>query len=216
MDRNEAMSWANQAIWWQVYPLGFSGAPIRDAHPSPAPRLRRLLGWLDYAVEMGVSGLLLGPIFASQTHGYDTVDHFRIDPRLGGDEDFDALVAACQGRGLRILLDGVFSHVGVEHPALSRVLAEGPESHDARLFDIDWNAAGGPAPEYLKGMPLWFASITALTRQLTTRWRQWSIGWPVGLTAGGSTPRIRWGRIFGCASCREFVPITPKRGFLEK
>ncbi len=151
MDRNEAMSWANQAIWWQVYPLGFSGAPIRDAHPSPAPRLRRLLGWLDYAVEMGVSGLLLGPIFASQTHGYDTVDHFRIDPRLGGDEDFDALVAACQGRGLRILLDGVFSHVGVEHPALSRVLAEGPESHDARLFDIDWNAAGGPAPRVFEG-----------------------------------------------------------------
>lgn len=151
MDQNNVTGWANKAIWWQVYPLGFSGAPIRDADPHQAPRLRRLLGWLDYAAEMGVSGLLLGPIFASQSHGYDTVDHFRIDPRLGSDEDFDALVSACRERGLRILLDGVFSHVGVEHPALSRVLAEGPWSPEAGLFDIDWNAPGGPAPRVFEG-----------------------------------------------------------------
>ena len=66
---------------------------------------------------------LLGPVFASGTHGYDTVDHFRIDPRLGDDADFDALVAAAHGRGLRVLLDGVFNHVGREFPAF--VAADG-------------------------------------------------------------------------------------------
>jgi cyclomaltodextrinase / maltogenic alpha-amylase / neopullulanase len=55
--------------------------------------------------------LLLGPVFASETHGYDTVDHFRIDPRLGDEADFDRLVAAAKNRGLRIALDGVFNHV---------------------------------------------------------------------------------------------------------
>lgn len=145
------MGWTEHAIWWQVYPLGFCGAPIRDADPFPAPRLGRLLGWLDYAVELGASGLLLGPIFASQSHGYDTIDPFRIDPRLGGDDDFDALVAACKERGLRLLLDGVFSHVGASHPEVIRALVEGPDSPVAGLFDIDWHAPSGPAPRVFEG-----------------------------------------------------------------
>ena len=145
------MDWVEHAIWWQVYPLGFCGAPIRDPEPTSAPRLRRLMGWLDYAIELGTSGLLLGPVFASQTHGYDTVDQFRIDPRLGGEEDFDALVAACSQRGLRLLLDGVFSHVGAQHPDVIRALDEGPGGSTADLFDIDWNAPGGPAPRVFEG-----------------------------------------------------------------
>lgn len=112
------MSLVDHAIWWQVYPLGATGAPIRG-EASPSDRLRRLEGWLDYAVELGCSGLLLGPVFASTSHGYDTVDHFRIDPRLGTDEDFDRLVASARERGLSIMLDGVFNHVGVRHPMVS-------------------------------------------------------------------------------------------------
>lgn len=99
--------WADHAIWWQVYPLGFTGA----SGTTLAHRLGRLENWLDYAIELGCSGLLLGPVFASETHGYDTVDHFRIDPRLGDLEDFDRLVAQAKQRGLRIALDGVFNHV---------------------------------------------------------------------------------------------------------
>jgi glycosidase len=102
--------WADHAIWWQVYPLGFTGADA-SAQPGVVHRLGRLENWLDYAIEIGCSGLLLGPVFASETHGYDTVDHFRIDPRLGDDADFDRLVAQAKQRGLRIALDGVFHHV---------------------------------------------------------------------------------------------------------
>ena len=113
--------WVRHAVWWQVYPLGFTGAfPARgDATPH---RLGRLDAWLDYAVELGASGLALGPIFASETHGYDTVDYFRVDPRLGDDADFDRLVAAAHDRGLRVLLDGVFNHVGRGHPAFQGAL----------------------------------------------------------------------------------------------
>ena len=114
------MSLLDHAIWWQVYPLTACGAPIHlpDQAASPqrdAHRLPRLLNWLDYAIELGCSGLLLGPVFASTSHGYDTLDHFRIDPRLGDDADFDALVTAARERGLAIMLDGVFNHVGVHH-----------------------------------------------------------------------------------------------------
>ena len=63
------------AIWWHVYPLGACGAPVRDrAGDDAAPRLRRLEPWLDYVVRLGCNGLLLGPIFESVAHGYDTLD----------------------------------------------------------------------------------------------------------------------------------------------
>ena len=113
----KAPSWVDHAIWWQVYPLGFVGA--FPAHQPPGPgehRLRRLVGWFDHAIELGASGVALGPIFASRTHGYDTTDHYRIDPRLGDDADFDHVVAEAHDRGLRILLDGVFNHVGADFP----------------------------------------------------------------------------------------------------
>jgi glycosidase len=113
-------SWVAHAIWWQVYPLGFVGAfpaPEGSAPPDRGDhRLRRLAEWFDHAIELGASGIALGPIFASRTHGYDTTDHYRIDPRLGDDGDFDYLVGEAHGRGLRVLLDGVFNHVGVDFP----------------------------------------------------------------------------------------------------
>lgn len=110
------MSIMEHAVWWQVYPLGATGAPIREVTESGVHhRLRRLEAWLDYVVELGCNGLLLGPIFTSTSHGYDTLDHLQIDPRLGDDADFDRLMSACRRRGLLVLLDGVFNHVGVNH-----------------------------------------------------------------------------------------------------
>jgi glycosidase len=110
-----APGWVKHAIWWHVYPLGFVGAFPAQNSPGPAEhRLGRIVDWLDHAVELGTSGIALGPIFASRTHGYDTTDHYRIDPRLGDDGDFDRLVEEAHRRGLRVLLDGVFNHVGTD------------------------------------------------------------------------------------------------------
>jgi cyclomaltodextrinase / maltogenic alpha-amylase / neopullulanase len=110
-------AWVEHAIWWQVYPLGFVGAfPAGQPPGAGEHRLRQLVDWLDHAIALGASGIALGPIFASRTHGYDTTDHYRIDPRLGDDADFDYLVAEARRRGLRVLLDGVFNHVGVDFP----------------------------------------------------------------------------------------------------
>ncbi len=133
--------WVEHAIFWHVYPLGFVGAEIRAERPaSLVHRLGRLTGWLDYAIELGASGLLLGPIFAAASHGYDTIDHFRLDPRLGDDADFDALIEAARRRGLKVVLDGVFNHVSRRHPAFQELVAEGPRSPLASWFRLD-----GPA-----------------------------------------------------------------------
>ncbi|WP_102143774.1 alpha-amylase family protein [Mycobacterium hubeiense] len=107
--------WVEHAIWWQIYPLGFVGAYPADPPPTPDQhRLRRIVEWFDHAIDLGASGLALGPVFASRSHGYDTTDHYRIDPRLGDDTDFEYLIAEAHRRGLRILLDGVFNHVGTD------------------------------------------------------------------------------------------------------
>jgi glycosidase len=142
-------SWAEHALWWQVYPLGFVGAEREaSACAGVMHRLEHLAGWLDYAVTLGASGILLGPVFASSTHGYDTVDHFQIDKRLGDEADFDALIKAAHDRGLRIVLDGVFNHVGREHPLFQRALAAGPHSPEAVWFRLIPPADKGEQPDY--------------------------------------------------------------------
>ena len=135
--------WVRHAVWWQVYPLGFLGAPAEgDAGAEPVHRLRGLEPWLDHVIRLGANGLALGPVFASETHGYDTVDHLRIDPRLGTEDDLRALVAAAHDRGIRVLLDGVFHHVGRGAPQFRDVLEKGRESAYAGWFRIDWDADG--------------------------------------------------------------------------
>ena len=130
------MSWVDSALWWQVYPLGFGGAE-KQADPDQVLQ-HRLPGaqWLDYLVELGCNGLALGPIFASQTHGYDSVDLLRLDPRLGDDDDFDALVRGCRERGIRLLLDGVFNHVGRGHPRVAAAFEQGIGSEAARWLHL--------------------------------------------------------------------------------
>ena len=96
------MDWVASVIWWHSYPLRFVGAEARaDELPEGQVehRLGRITGWLDYLIELGANGLMLAPVFASTSHGYDTLDYFRVDPRLGdlddlrelGVDDFPAL-----------------------------------------------------------------------------------------------------------------------------
>ena len=141
-------AWVEHGIWWHVYPLGATGAPIRPAGPAdgaPAPRLESLVAWLDYLVDLGASGLALGPIFEASTRGYDTTDHFRIDPRLGDDAVFDRLAEACRDRGVALMLDGVLNHVGTAHPLFRAAVAGGGERRLFYFDDAD-GSSGPPAP----------------------------------------------------------------------
>ena len=68
---------------------------------------------LDYIQSLGVSILYLNPIFeAHSNHRYNTADYMKIDPLLGTKEDFSKLCAEAKRRGIKIILDGVFSHTG--------------------------------------------------------------------------------------------------------
>ena len=100
----------------------------------------------DYLADLGVSHLYTSPLLAAvpgSTHGYDVVDHTRVDPELGGEEGRRALKAALDAAGLGLVLDIVPNHAGVAVPAANPtwwdVLKYGEKSQYARFYDIDWS-----------------------------------------------------------------------------
>jgi cyclomaltodextrinase / maltogenic alpha-amylase / neopullulanase len=84
---------------------------------------------LDYLQDLGITALYLNPIFQSASnHRYHTHDYYKVDPLLGGDEAFDALVAECRRRGMQIVLDGVFNHASRGFFPFNDVLENGQAS----------------------------------------------------------------------------------------
>ena len=130
--------WVDHLIGWHVYPLGFVGAPARLESQEVSHRLAHLGAWLDHAVALGCSSLALKPVFSSASHGYDTLDYFTIDPRLGDDDDFDHLLQAAHARGLSVLLDGVFNHVSRRNRIVQDAQSAGPDSDAGRM--VRWCA----------------------------------------------------------------------------
>ncbi|MDR0481548.1 MAG: alpha-amylase [Cellulomonadaceae bacterium] len=129
-------AWVEHMIWWRVYPLGFTGVhPWGWGKPAEPEKhkILHLVEWLDHAAQLGCNGLALNPIFTSRGHGYDTLDHYHIDPRLGVDEDFDTLVAAAHERGMKVQLDGVFNHLARGHELVHKAIGDG----DGRVIDAE-------------------------------------------------------------------------------
>ncbi|HUI71742.1 MAG TPA: alpha-amylase family glycosyl hydrolase [Spirochaetia bacterium] len=116
--------WANNAIFYHIYPLGLCGAPPRnDFSLPPADRLQVLHSWLCHIKDLGATAIYLGPVFESSTHGYDTADYGSVDRRLGTKESLARFSSAAHAIGLRLVLDGVFNHVGRDFWAFKDVVA---------------------------------------------------------------------------------------------
>ena len=103
--------WFDNAVVYQIYPLGLCGAPL-DNDGDPQHRILKLVDWVEHIKETGADTVLLNPVFDSDRHGYDTRDYYKVDPRLGTNEDLAAVCKAFHQAGLRVMLDGVFNHVG--------------------------------------------------------------------------------------------------------
>ena len=191
--------WVRHAIWWQVYPLGFVGAFPSAAPPDTRPdtaehRLNRIAGWLDHAVGLGASGIALGPIFDSLTHGYDTTDHFRIDPRLGDDADFDRLVDAAHQRGLRVLLDGVFNHVGTGFPRYREAVDTGDAASAGWFRGRPGRFHGFEGHADLITLNHRNPAVVEYTVEVMTHWlRRGADGWR--LDAAYAVPEPFWDRV---------------------
>ncbi len=106
------MSWYQNAVFYHIYPLGLTGAPLQNAYGEPVRRLLALCPWVDHLAGLGFNALYIGPLFESVGHGYETTDYRRLDSRLGSNEDLKAFVSYCHGKGVRVILDAVFNHTG--------------------------------------------------------------------------------------------------------
>lgn len=103
--------WAYEGIFYQIYPIGFCGAPTANDGKTVS-RILKLKDWSSYLESLGISSILLNPIFESDNHGYDTTDYKKIDCRLGTNEDFAEVCKDLHAHNVKIVLDGVFNHVG--------------------------------------------------------------------------------------------------------
>ena len=125
---------ATDTLIYHLYPLGLCGATARNTGGEAVPRLEKLYAWIAYLADLGVSSVYWGPIFESGSHGYDTSDYFHLDRRLGTDETLKAVIAAFHARGLRVIVDGVFNHVGRDFWAFRDVREKGLGSRYSNWF----------------------------------------------------------------------------------
>ncbi|MFR4979319.1 MAG: alpha-amylase family glycosyl hydrolase, partial [Butyricicoccus sp.] len=103
--------WAYESVFYQIYPLGLCGAPrVNDG--VLASRISKINDWIPHIQSLGANALYFSPVFESDSHGYDTRDFRLIDRRLGSNDDFSSICAHLHKNGIRVILDGVFNHVG--------------------------------------------------------------------------------------------------------
>ncbi len=132
--------WADKSVFYHIYPIGFCGAPLcNDFNAAPQFRLSKLYDWLPHLHSLGINAIYLGPIFESDSHGYDTKDYFQIDRRLGSAEDFKLLVQKLHSEGIRIVLDAVFNHVGRNFWAFEDVRLHKSNSHYCSWFRLNFD-----------------------------------------------------------------------------
>jgi len=103
--------WFEEAVFYQIYPLGFCGAPFENDGVLEH-RILKTLDWIDHMKKLGINAVYFSPVFESDTHGYNTRDYGLIDLRLGTNEDFKKVVDELHKNGIKVVLDGVFNHVG--------------------------------------------------------------------------------------------------------
>jgi cyclomaltodextrinase len=134
--------WTSDSIFYHIYPLGFCGAPERNDFVSePIPRLEKIHEWIGHLRELQVNALYLGPVFESTAHGYDTADYFRVDRRLGTNETLVNLIKDLHHNGIKVILDGVFNHVGRDFWAFRDLQQNGEHSAYRHWFQgVDFSA----------------------------------------------------------------------------
>ncbi len=130
--------WANESVFYQIYPLGFCGAPFENDGVAKS-RILKVLDWIDHIGKLGCSAIYFSPVFESDTHGYNTRDYRKIDVRLGTNEDFKEVCEKLHKAGIRVVLDGVFNHVGRGFFAFQDVLEKREASPYRDWFHIDFN-----------------------------------------------------------------------------
>ena len=155
--RVDTPAWVRDAVFYQVFPDRFATssrvAKPGEMEPWDVPPtvhgfkggdLLGVVEQLGYLEDLGVNAIYLNPVFSSASnHRYHTYDYLQVDPLLGGDAALRELLDAAHGRGMRVVLDGVFNHTGRGFWPFHHVLEAGAASPYRNWFHIDDRLEGG-------------------------------------------------------------------------
>ena len=130
--------WAYESVFYQIYPLGFCGAPFEN-DGIPMHRITKINDWIPHIKKLGANAIYFSPLFESDTHGYNTRDYTKIDTRLGDNADFKEICDTLHAEGIRVVLDGVFNHVGRGFWAFQDVLEKRWDSPYKDWFHINFD-----------------------------------------------------------------------------
>lgn len=134
--------WTSESVFYQIYPLGLCGAP-KENDAAVVNRIKKAADWVCHIKRLGADAVYFSPVFSSDRHGYDTRDYRLIDCRLGTNEDFKKVCSALHEAGIRVVLDGVFNHVGRGFWAFQDVLKNREASAYRDWFFIDFSRDNG-------------------------------------------------------------------------
>ena len=131
--------WTESSVFYQIYPLGFCGAPFENDGVTTS-RILKVIDWIPHIEKLEANAIYFSPVFESDTHGYNTRDYRKIDCRLGTNEDFKLVCDKLHESGIKIVLDGVFNHVGRGFFAFQDVIKNRENSPYTSWFSkIDFN-----------------------------------------------------------------------------
>jgi cyclomaltodextrinase len=196
--------WVEDTIFYQIFPDRFANGDTHNDPPNVQPwgspptswgfqggDLRGVIDKFDYILDLGINAIYLNPIFLSTSnHRYNTVDYFKIDPRVGTLEDFHALLSTAHSNNVRVILDGVFNHCGRGFFGFNDVLENQDHSpyrdwFHVNKFPLDAYSPG-KAEDYkawwgFKSLPKFNTNNQAVRRYLLNVARYWieqgSDGW---------------------------------------
>lgn len=129
---------AYESVFYQIYPLGFCGAPFENDGVLEH-RILKVNDWIPHIEKLGANAIYFSPVFESDTHGYNTRDYSKIDTRLGTNEDFQSVCKNLHKAGIKVVLDGVFNHVGRGFWAFQDVLEKRWDSPYKDWFHISFD-----------------------------------------------------------------------------
>ena len=130
--------WAYENVFYQIYPLGFCGAPFEN-NGVLEHRILKVNDWIPHIEKLGANAIYFSPVFESDTHGYNTRDYTKIDTRLGTNVDFQSVCKNLHKAGIKVVLDGVFNHVGRGFWAFQDVLEKRWDSPYKDWFHISFD-----------------------------------------------------------------------------
>ncbi|HAQ2802616.1 TPA: alpha-glycosidase [Enterococcus faecium] len=187
IDRFTIPEWVKETVWYQIFPERFAngdkandpehtlpwGSKDPDREDFFGGDLQGVMDHLDYLTDLGINGIYFCPIFkATSNHKYDTIDYYEVDPAFGDKKLLKNLIDEAHKRGIRIMFDAVFNHMGVHSPQWQDVLKNGEKSiykdwFHIRFFPVD-SYQMTDLPETAENIPYDTFAFTPFMAKLNT------------------------------------------------